>query len=97
MGRRDVVDWEVIRHPLQEQVVDTFVPNDVAIVGGMGVGVLPKLPEDEIEDDEEMRTATSIMICTGANACGKVRKVFTCAMPPSLVVAECLLEAGEIF
>lgn len=48
------------RHPLQEQVVDTFVSNDAFVVGGRGISV---------DNDEE---GTSILLCTGANACGKV-------------------------
>ncbi|EIN12874.1 hypothetical protein PUNSTDRAFT_111245 [Punctularia strigosozonata HHB-11173 SS5] len=55
------------RHPLQEQVVDTFVPNDVTITGGAGLGVLQGLP---VEDDD-VPLGNSVVICTGANACGK--------------------------
>ncbi len=55
----------VTRHPLQEQVVDTFVPNDFFIVGGVGSNIA-----DAIMDGNERKSA---MVCTGANACGKVR------------------------
>ena len=61
------------RHPLQELVVDTFVPNDAFIVGGHGAGTVT--PETESEDDvagTELRDRNSIVVCTGANACGKV-------------------------
>lgn len=52
------------RHPLQEQVVDTFVPNDALVVGGAGIG------SSFGSDDGEQ--GNSVMLCTGANACGKV-------------------------
>jgi hypothetical protein len=46
------------RHPLQEQVVDTFVPNDLDINSHKGVAGNPH----------------RILICTGSNACGKVSR-----------------------
>ncbi|TFK40842.1 DNA mismatch repair protein MutS [Crucibulum laeve] len=55
------------RHPLQEQVVDIFVPNDACIVGGAGIDS-PILISD---GDGESRPCHSILLCTGANACGK--------------------------
>ena len=51
------------RHPLDEQVVDTFVPNDAHIIGGIGSS--PTMPDDNNQWN-------SILLCTGANACGKV-------------------------
>ncbi|KAF9019023.1 hypothetical protein BDZ89DRAFT_1103526 [Hymenopellis radicata] len=57
------------RHPLQEQVVDTFVPNDARIVGGSCH------PSEFASSDDSMDTTSdwnSIVLCTGANACGKV-------------------------
>jgi DNA mismatch repair protein MSH5 len=62
------------RHPLQEQTVDTFVPNDIFLVGGAGVDSFPDLRG--IDDDimsEGNAMGNSVLICTGANACGKVR------------------------
>ncbi|KZT37836.1 hypothetical protein SISSUDRAFT_1114147 [Sistotremastrum suecicum HHB10207 ss-3] len=55
------------RHPLQEQVVDTFVPNDAFI------GYSLNSEEDNIPttDSEDGHPRNSILICTGANACGK--------------------------
>ncbi|KAF8895319.1 DNA mismatch repair protein MutS [Infundibulicybe gibba] len=47
------------RHPLQEQVVDTFVPNDAHVVGGTGIG------------GKSGKNSHSVVLCTGANACGK--------------------------
>lgn len=52
------------RHPLHEQVVDTFVPNNARILGGAGAGSSPSTPDD-IEE------WNSVILCTGANACGK--------------------------
>jgi len=54
-----------LRHPLHEQVVDTFVPNDVHIIGGAGIGSSPTIPDDNNQWN-------SVLLCTGANACGKV-------------------------
>lgn len=55
------------RHPLQELIVDTFVPNDVHIVGGTnGVGT------NDGQDNALGEEAPNVVICTGANACGKV-------------------------
>jgi DNA mismatch repair protein MSH5 len=66
---------EHFRHPLHEQIVDTFVPNDVALVGGAGIGGLPDVRE--AEDSAMTRLGfpkNSLLVCTGANACGKVRQ-----------------------
>lgn len=63
------------RHPLQEQVVDTFVPNDARIIGGGGGGTNSGLKRV----DEEWN---SVLLCTGANACGKV-----CDIDPPLIYA----------
>lgn len=45
-------------------MVDVFVPNDTRIAGGAGSGA-PFL-------DEDGKAVNSILLCTGANACGKV-------------------------
>jgi DNA mismatch repair protein MSH5 len=63
------------RHPLQEQVVDMFVPNDAYLAGGLGTDSSPT-------DTEGDGRLTSVLLCTGANACGKV-----CC----LVVSRCIL------
>ncbi|KAL1744418.1 DNA mismatch repair protein MutS [Schizophyllum fasciatum] len=71
--RRPVmVDENVIiinsgRHPLQEQVVDTFVANDTRLAGGLGAHV--QLDGDNGEDKSEF--LRPVALCTGANACGK--------------------------
>ncbi|KAF9783468.1 muts domain V-domain-containing protein [Thelephora terrestris] len=54
------------RHPLQELVVDTFVPNDVHIVGGPPTPIVSGEQGDGQEEE-----APNVVICTGANACGK--------------------------
>jgi len=53
------------RHPLHERVVDIFVPNDAQVIGGVGIGSSAGRPDG---DDERK----SVLLCTGANACGKV-------------------------
>ena len=70
------------RHPLQELVVDTFVPNDAYIIGGDYIPSSSdgKKNEEELSDEIGMgmgmgvdEEAHSVVVCTGANACGKVR------------------------
>ncbi|KIP05169.1 hypothetical protein PHLGIDRAFT_74704, partial [Phlebiopsis gigantea 11061_1 CR5-6] len=60
------------RHPLQELVVDTFVPNDALLVGFECPEELIHALEQESDLDESMQNCrSSVMICTGPNACGK--------------------------
>ena len=59
------------RHPLQELVVDTFVPNDTYIAGGTY-----QLDVDGEQGGGPEEEAPNVVICTGANACGKVFRVF---------------------
>ena len=58
-------------HPLQELVVDTFVPNDTYIAGGT----------HQLDVDGEQgggpEEVPNVVICTGANACGKVCNAFS--------------------
>ncbi|KAK7681540.1 hypothetical protein QCA50_015272 [Cerrena zonata] len=71
MTDENVIDIRRGRHPLQELVVDTFVPNDAYIVGG---DYTPRENDDQESDSEETegdRKAHSVVVCTGANACGK--------------------------
>ncbi|KAF9267356.1 hypothetical protein L218DRAFT_970816 [Marasmius fiardii PR-910] len=69
--RPSMVDGNIIeivqgRHPLQEMVVDTFVPNDARLRGG------DWRPEElEDGDEAEKQKWNNVVICTGANACGK--------------------------
>jgi DNA mismatch repair protein MSH5 len=61
--RKSAVDIR-LRHPLQEQVVDSFVPNDTYLVGGLGnTAPAPK---------EGAKQQASVAVLTGANSCGKV-------------------------
>ena len=66
----------IYRHPLQEQTVDTFVPNDILVVGGAGIGSSPVVhgEGDDLMSEGSVRQGNSVVICTGANACGKVKK-----------------------
>ncbi|KIK45627.1 hypothetical protein CY34DRAFT_22463 [Suillus luteus UH-Slu-Lm8-n1] len=67
MSEDSIIDIDQGRHPLQEQVVDIFVPNSAQLVGGVGLG-------DSAESQAEVDSLpiySSIVLCTGANACGK--------------------------
>ncbi|KAL6304396.1 DNA mismatch repair protein MutS [Sparassis latifolia] len=82
MTEDNILDIKQGRHPLQEIVVDTFVPNDAFLVGGAGVDsdvpeYLSEINSDEIERRQEQN---SIIICTGANACGKCH-IFSSFVP----------------
>lgn len=86
------------RHPLQELVVDTFVPNDVYFVGGAGIDVI--LDDDTTgteSEDEQRRVKNSVIVCTGANACGKVVfRAFYITALLNYVETECLFEASAL-
>ncbi|EJD50894.1 hypothetical protein AURDEDRAFT_135210 [Auricularia subglabra TFB-10046 SS5] len=80
MSEENVLAVRGGRHPLHEQVVDTFIPNDAFLIGGAGTGVAEE--DDDEEDPEEEPPAheatgileqkgRSVMVITGANACGK--------------------------
>ncbi|KAI0052711.1 hypothetical protein FA95DRAFT_1664395 [Auriscalpium vulgare] len=72
MTEENVIIVKQGRHPLQEQVIDTFVPNDIFLVGGAGNGSYPVVHGDDDDSSEEgTLLGNSVMICTGANACGK--------------------------
>ncbi|KAL1760365.1 DNA mismatch repair protein MutS [Schizophyllum commune] len=74
-----MVDENVIiinggRHPLQEQVVDTFVANDTRLAGGLGAHVQMDSDDGDEETDggrEKTEFVKPVALCTGANACGK--------------------------
>ena len=68
-----VIDIVQGRHPLQEQVEDTFVPNSCRLVGGAGVGSQFDGYGEEEHHDDQITDWNSVALCTGANACGKVR------------------------
>ncbi|KAG1881991.1 DNA mismatch repair protein MutS [Suillus tomentosus] len=67
MSEDPVIDIDQGRHPLQEQVVDIFVPNDAQLVAGIGFS---DSAESQTEVDN-LPMCSSIVLCTGANACGK--------------------------
>lgn len=66
MVEDNIIDIHLGRHPLQEQLIDTFVPNDARLAGGAGVGAAFQVPDDGAEANWN-----SVLLCTGANACGK--------------------------
>lgn len=88
------------RHPLQELVVDIFVPNDALLIGFDCPENVASLLEEEYELDDCMRGCRSnVMVCTGANACGKV---CASANPSRFMMnhdhlVECLSQAGIRF
>ncbi|KAH8998418.1 muts domain V-domain-containing protein [Lactarius akahatsu] len=72
MSNENVIKIQQGRHPLQEQTVDTFVPNDVFLVGGAGIDSYPDIHGEEDDLTSEGSTpGNSVLVCTGANACGK--------------------------
>ncbi|GLB38388.1 putative ATPase domain of DNA mismatch repair MUTS family protein [Lyophyllum shimeji] len=66
MVEDNVIDIHRGRHPLHEQIIDTFVPNDARLAGGAGVGGAFQGPNDDTHGEWN-----SVLLCTGANACGK--------------------------
>ncbi|KIJ64516.1 hypothetical protein HYDPIDRAFT_40260 [Hydnomerulius pinastri MD-312] len=70
MVEEPIIDIVQGRHPLQEQTVDAFVPNDARLISGVGLG---QLSETDNNSDVDGGTASwsSVVLCTGANACGK--------------------------
>ncbi|KAL4267599.1 DNA mismatch repair MutS family protein [Pleurotus pulmonarius] len=60
MVDENIIDISQGRHPLHEQIVDTFVPNDCYVTGAKGFDVHRDVDEGH-----------SIILCTGANGCGK--------------------------
>ncbi|KAG7440868.1 uncharacterized protein BT62DRAFT_1080549 [Guyanagaster necrorhizus] len=67
MVQQNIINIKQGRHPLQEQVVDTFVPNDAHLAGGFCD------PSDLLSDNIRSSDIAwnSVVLCTGANACGK--------------------------
>ncbi|KAK7056880.1 hypothetical protein VNI00_002597 [Paramarasmius palmivorus] len=65
MVEENVIDIVQGRHPLQEMVVDTFVPNDARVCGGSWHAPL------DSDDNPKNGKWNNVVVCTGANACGK--------------------------
>ncbi|KAH7885327.1 DNA mismatch repair protein MutS [Phlebopus sp. FC_14] len=62
------------RHPLQEHTVDAFVSNDARLIGGVGIEgpfEADNMPSVARDMDDQTAAWTSIVLCSGANACGK--------------------------
>ncbi|KDE06931.1 hypothetical protein MVLG_02818 [Microbotryum lychnidis-dioicae p1A1 Lamole] len=68
-----VLDIRGGRHPLVELCVDSFVRNDVRLVGGavMTTEEEARADSEEIEGVDEARRDSSVMVVTGANFSGK--------------------------
>ncbi|KAE9400467.1 hypothetical protein BT96DRAFT_965335 [Gymnopus androsaceus JB14] len=73
MAEDNIIDIVQGRHPLQEMVVDTFVPNDARVTGGDGRFSMftNSSEEDAVSDEDSSKSWNSVLLCTGANACGK--------------------------
>ncbi|KAI0917200.1 hypothetical protein AcW1_007543 [Taiwanofungus camphoratus] len=99
MVEENIIDIKQGRHPLQELVVDTFVPNDAFLISGAGLGSNVTVSEDYLESDvgDGKREPNSIVVCTGANACGKVwYGDFAVRSNYLMQLPECILETGSI-
>ncbi|KAG2153131.1 DNA mismatch repair protein MutS [Suillus bovinus] len=68
MSEDPIIDIDQGRHPLQEQVVDIFVPNNAQLVAGIGFSGSAELQTE----GNSLPMCSSVVLCTGANACGKV-------------------------
>ena len=93
MVEDNIIDIKQGRHPLQELVVDLYVPNDISICGGEGLGVVASMVDDE--DADEIRPY-SVMVLTGANSCGKVMLTLPAGFFLFLLTTqtECLSKTG---
>lgn len=65
MVEENIIDIVQGRHPLHELILDAFVANDARLLGGAGLGASPEYPYGSESD------WNSVLLCTGANACGK--------------------------
>lgn len=80
-------------------VVDTFVPNDARVTGGDGRFSMFRNSSgtDKELDEDGLKSWNTILLCTGANACGKVR---VNTFPPEECLLtqglECVSQAGKI-
>ncbi|KAJ3854057.1 DNA mismatch repair protein MutS [Lentinula lateritia] len=72
MVEDNIIDIVQGRHPLQELVVDTFVPNDARITGGDGYfSIFTNTSEVDTLLEANHSKLNTVLLCTGANACGK--------------------------
>ncbi|KLO15985.1 hypothetical protein SCHPADRAFT_238288 [Schizopora paradoxa] len=97
MTEENILDVRQGRHPLQEQVVDTFVPNDIFVKGGMGVGFEQNEdgPMDQPADEVPFIGGNSVVILTGANACGKSVYLKQAALVQYMAQIGCFVPAEE--
>lgn len=85
------------RHPLQQMVVDIFVPNDAHLVGGIGTGSIVDSSRGEKSLADGETKSNSVVVCTGANACGKVKPSSPCRSALSFYLhPECLFKTGTV-
>ncbi|CAE6415963.1 unnamed protein product [Rhizoctonia solani] len=82
MTEENVLEIQGGTHPLQSLLVTTFVPNDTHLAGGRGIGT-----------ESGVDGAKSIIICTGANACGKSVYLKQNALIPFMAQIGCFVPA----
>ena len=69
MTLSNIIDITDDRHPLQELLVPSFIPNSCALEGGRGTNLQDR---DSLPDDEHTTIQPSMMILTGPNNSGRV-------------------------
>ena len=69
MTTSNVIDIVAGRHPLQELLVPSYIPNDCAMAGGCGTGGLYE--DNRTGDDGTQGSTPSMLILTGPNNSGK--------------------------
>ncbi|BGP33912.1 hypothetical protein JCM10296v2_005721 [Rhodotorula toruloides] len=83
------------RHPLSELCVDTFVPNNTALTGGLGVKRSPDGMDEKPDLQEVSQDEKSVIIVTGANFSGKSVYLKQIALITFMAHIGCFVPAEE--
>jgi hypothetical protein len=70
------------------------VPNSARLLGGAGTDSAPVGYEDDQQRSGVSTVYNSVVVCTGANACGKVNLTEIYLYSALILPAECLFETG---